>query len=102
MPRSGCSAIPSTFRVARPADYPRTCGHVIPTSARRLGLPGGTTTQLPNEVLKLVICDIGVPPCRDIRPALAGRLLESLELGFLDALALLDEAQSFSNTTIAR
>lgn len=70
-------------------------------SARRLGLAGGATTQLPNEVLEPMICDIGVPPGRDVSPSLAGCLLQELELGFLDALALFDEAQPSRSTSLA-
>ena len=51
---------------------------------------------MPNKVLQLVIGNIGEPPRSDIRPALAGSLLQGLEFGFPNALALLDEAQSFT------
>src|SRR5205814_9563769 len=64
--------------------------------SRLVAQPGGTATQLPNEVLKLIIGNIGAAPRGNIRPALTGRLLEGLELGFPNALALLDEAQSFT------
>lgn len=65
-------------------------------SPRRLGQLGRTATQLTNEVLKLIIGDIDVPPSGNIRPALAGRLLEGFELGFPNALALLNEAEPFT------
>ena len=47
-------------------------------------------TQLPDEVAQLILCNIGVPRCRNVCPAQVGGLLEGVELGLLDAIAVFD------------
>lgn len=71
--------------------------HVVPrASTQGLDPAGGALTQLPNEVLELIIREVGMPPCRSIRPALTDCLYKPLELAFLNAFVLLDEADSIS------
>ena len=53
-------------------------------------------TELPDEVIKLILCNIGIPRCRNVCPALVSGLLEGDQLGLLDAIALFDETQPFS------
>jgi hypothetical protein len=72
------------------------CGLRQPVAKHRLDvLPNLAAAHLPNKALKLFVGNVCVPSRGDIRPALAGRLPQGLELCLLHALAFFDEAQSF-------
>jgi len=51
---------------------------------------------LSNEVFELIVGNVRVPPRRNVRPALAGCLLQSLELCVFKSISVLDEAQPFT------
>jgi hypothetical protein len=53
-------------------------------------------TKLSDEVFELIVGNVRVPPRRDIRPALADRLPQSLQLYILKSISVLDEAQPFA------
>ena len=84
--RQGC-------RRCRPARHPTADSE---TSACRLCALRSAKTKLSDKVFKLVVCNIRAPPRRNIRPALAGCPLQSLELCVLESIPVLDEAQPFT------
>ena len=53
-------------------------------------------TKLSDEVFELVVGNVRVPPRRNIRPALAGSLLQSPQLCVLKSISVLDVAQPFA------
>lgn len=72
-------------------------------SALRLAPLSRAKAQLSYEGNDEVILDIGVPPCRDIRPTPTSRLLEGLDFGLLSLVALLDKARfAGRNICVAR
>lgn len=52
--------------------------------------------KLSDEVFELIVGYVRVPPRRNIRPALASCLLQSPQLGVLESISVLDQAQPFA------
>ena len=90
--RSLTVTTPSDFevRMTRTFDTPRNLVYDAWTKPELL------RRWLGREGEELIVCDIGKAPCGDVSPSLVGGVAEHVELGFFQALALLDQTQTFA------